>query len=203
MKINLTNILLGVLVVILVWQNFSGNRDERPPQPITITLPEKTGSTGVVEVERVVHDTVYLPSKKEYIQVDKGWKKKYEAAKTENERLKLFYESIKINKYEKTIVDNDTVTIKGKFTTRGALLDYNVDYTLHPMDFSYTPEIKYRHPNMMIGVGVETGIPTVPNSKFVLKGNLSFENSKGNNFNLGYDTEGRAWLGFTKTFKLY
>ncbi len=203
MKINVTNILLGVLVVILIWQNISSNGEIKPPQPITITLPEKIGTTGVVEVEKLVRDTVYLPSKKEYIEVDRGWKKKYEQAISENERQRLYYESIKINKTRETLVDNDTLTITGDFTTRGSLLDYKVDYILHPMDFSYTPEIKYRHPNLMVGLGVEIGIPTVPNSNFVLKGNLSVENSKGNNFNIGYDTNGTAWGAFTKTFKLY
>lgn len=203
MKINLTNILLGVLVAILVWQNVSSNRDEKLPQPITITLPESVGTTGTVEVERVIHDTVYLPSEKEYIQVDKGWKKKYEQAISDKEKLELFYESIKINTYEKTIVDNDTITIKGKFTTRGALLDYKVDHTIHPFDFSYTPEIKYKHPNLMVGVGVEVGVPLRFNQGLTFKGNLSFENSKGNNFNISYDTNGTAWGGFTKTFKIY
>ena len=156
MKINLTNILLGALVAILVWQNVSSNRDDKLPQPITITLPERAGTTGTVELEpTVIRDTVYITSKKEYVQVDKGWKKKYEQAVNEKEKLELFYKSIKINTYEKTIVDNDTITIKGKFTTRGALLDYKVDHTIHAFDFSYKPEIINKHPNLMIVLKLE------------------------------------------------
>lgn len=197
---DLKSILLGVVIGIGLGLNLS---TEDEIKPVTVTLPEKSGSTGIVEVEKIVHDTVYLPSKKEFIQIDKGWKKKYELAKSENEKLKLYYESIKINKYEKTIVDNDTISIKGKFTTRGSLLDYNIDYKIHPTNLTYEPKVIRKHPKLMVGLGVEAGIPVIPTSRLLFKGNISFEDSKGNNFNLGYDTRSRVWLGYTKTFKIF
>ena len=103
---------------------------------------------------------------------------------------------------KKILVDNDTIKIKGKARTRGSLLDFDVNYTIKPIDFSYTPEVITKMPKLSARLGVEGGIPTISNTNFLLKGNLSLENSKGNGLNLGYDTQNRIWVGFSKTFKI-
>lgn len=202
MKINTTNILLGVLVIILMWQNFTSSNKNNDPQPITITLPEKYGTTGTQIIEQAVPYPVYLPSTNQNIQVDAEWKKKYEEAKDSLEKKELYLQSIKINKYEKTLVDNDTIQITGFATTRGNLLDYSVDYTIKPFNLSYTPEVVKERPKLSAGFEVEGGIPTIPNTNFLLKGKVYFENKSGNGFGLGYDTENRVWIGIKKTFTL-
>ena len=53
-----------------------------------------------------------------------------------------------------------------------------------------------------MGFGVEAGVPIIPTSNFLLKGDIYFENNKGNGFSLGYDTQQRVWLGVRKTFTL-
>ena len=201
MKINVTNILLGLLLVILIWQNFS---DSEPvePQPITITLPETQGSSGVQVVEKYVPYPVYNNQTNEKYNVDAEWKRKYEEAKDSLEKQQLYLESIKINKYEETLVNNDTIEIKGSATTRGSLLDFNVDYRIKPSTFSYTPEIITQRPKLSMGVSVEGGIPTRVGSNFLMKGNIYIENRKGSGVNLGYDTENRIWVGVKKTFKI-
>ena len=202
MKVNIANILIGALIVILAWQNFSGNRQEQEPQPITVTLPESYGTTGTQTVEKAVPYPVYIPSTNQQFNVDEKWKNRYEEARDSLEKQRLYYESIKINKYEETLVDNDTIEIKGYVTTRGSLLDYNVDYRIKPFDFSYNPEIITKRPKVSVGFGVEGGVPTIPNTNFLLKGNIFFENGKGNGFTLGYDTDNRVWVGVRKSFKL-
>jgi hypothetical protein len=203
MKINVTNILLFLLLVILGWQNFV-KQDVLPPKERIIKLPEIKGTTGKKTITEIVYDTVYLPSE-ERIVVDSTFKAKYEQAEKDNDSLKkrtLFLEAIKINKYEKLLVDNDTVRIKGYVTTRGELLDYSVDYRIEPPDFTYSPEIVKKRPSLSMGFGVEAGVPIIPTTNFLIKGDVYFENSKGNGFNLGYDTQQRVWLGVRKTFTL-
>lgn len=203
MKINVTNILLVLLLVILGWQNFV-KQDILPPKEKIIKIPEIKGETGKKIVTEVVYDTMYLPSK-EKIVVDSTFKAKYEQADRDRDSLKkrtLFLEAIKINKYEKVLVDNDTVKIKGYATTRGELLDYSINYTIKPPDFTYTPDVVYRRPSLSMGLGVEVGVPLIPTTNFLIKGNVYFENGKGNGFNVGYDTQQRVWLGVRKTFTL-
>lgn len=201
MKINITNILLGLLIVVLGWQNFSKGEEEKP-QPITVTLPESYGSTGIQTIEKAVPYPVYIPSTGENFNVDSEWKKKYENAKDSLEKQKIYLESIKIKEYEKKLVDNDTIEITGYARTRGSLLDYSVDYRIKPSSFSYTPDVIIKRPSLSMGLGVEGGVPLNPNTNFLLKGNLYFENSKGNGFSVGYDTDKRVWIGVRKTFKL-
>lgn len=205
MKINVTNILLVMLIVIMGWQTFVKN-DLPIPEKKTITIPEIKGTTGTKVLEpNVVRDTVYLPSKNKEIIVDGGWKLKYEQAVKNNDSLEqrtLFLEAIKINKYEKVLVDNDSIEIKGYATTRGNLLDYSVDYRIKPSDFTYTPDIVKIRPALSLGFNVEAGVPLIPTSDFLIKGGMFVENTKGNGFSLGYDTQQRVWVGVRKTFTL-
>lgn len=202
MKINVSNILLGVLVIILLWQNFFSKEEVVQPQPVIVEIPEKSGSTGVQVVEKAVPYPVYIKETGEKYNVDLQWKKKYEEAKDSLEKQRIYLESIKIKEYEEKLVDNDTIEITGFARTRGSLLDYSVDYRIKPSSFSYIPDVITKRPSLSMGLGVEGGIPTNPNSNFLLKGNLYFENGKGNGLNFGYDTDNRVWVGVRKTFKL-
>lgn len=205
MKVNVTNILLLLLIVIMGWQTFTRDRPDEEPKQEVITTPEVTGTTGTQTVEKVVLQPIYLPSTNEKINVDSAWKEKYEQALKDKDSItqrNLYLEAIKINTYEQVLVDNDSIEIKGYARTRGSLLDYSVDYRIKPIDFTYTPEIVTRRPRLSMGLDVEAGVPIVPTSPFVLKGDVYFENKKGNGFSVGYDTEQRVWLGLRKTFTL-
>ena len=100
MKVNVTNILLGGLILLLVWQNFFQKNVEKEPVPITVTIPEYRGSTGERVIERVVTQPVYIPSTNQTVQVDSEWKRKYEQTQDSLEKTKLYLEAIKIKKYE-------------------------------------------------------------------------------------------------------
>lgn len=199
MKINITNILLGVLILMMAWGNFSGD-EIKEPVPITITLPEMKGNVGRT-LEDVKITPVYLPSKNEHVNVDSEWKRKYELAKDSLEKTNLYLEAIKINEYDKILVDNDSLKITGYARTRGSLLDYSVDYDFKP-SYTYIPKVVLRRPSLSIGVGVQFGVPTLPSSNFIAKGDIYFENNKGNGFSVGYDTERHIWVGLRKTFTL-
>jgi len=204
MKINVTNILLIALIVIMGWQTFSTSSEE-PVKDETIIIPEVKGSTGKKEVEQVVLQPIYLPSSNEKVNVDSVLKDKYEQALKEKDSLTqrtLYLEAIKINKYEQILVDNDSIEIKGYARTRGSLLDYSVDYRIKPFNYTYTPKVIKKRPKLSMGLQVESGIPVLPTTNFLLKGGIYFENNKGNGFSLGYDTQQRLWIGVRKTFTL-
>lgn len=201
MKLDLKSIVIVGLIALIVWQNFFTQSEEVKPDPVTITIPERSGYiTDTIEV--IKKDTLYLPSKDKIVEVDAGWKERYNNAIDSLERQRLYYESIQIRDYEKILVDNDTLLIRGFATTRGSLLSYSVDYKVKPFDFDYTPEVVTKRPDLSVGFGIEAGLPTGDTQDFRMKGSIYFENSKGGGFSVGADTRQTLWIGLRKTFKL-
>lgn len=136
------------------------SKQEDRPQTITIEIPERKGVIRDT-VETFERHTVYLPSKDQTIDVDSEWKKKYEEAFDSLEKQQIFLESIKINEYEKVLVDNDTIQIRGFATTRGSLLDYSVDWTIKPNTVPVDIEPEVRRPRLQAEYGA--GIYITPN----------------------------------------
>lgn len=200
MKNKIGNILLVIAFGIIIWMSWNP-RVVTKVETRTVTLPAKQGTTKFVEVEKFVRDTVYLPSKEKVV-VDQKYKRLYEEAKDSLERQSLYLEAIRIREYEQVFLDNDTITIGGKITTRGSLVGYKLDYFIKESQLTYTPEVEFRMPEMSIGIGIEAGIPTNRDDRFTLKGNL-FLNRGSNGYMISYDTDGMFWLGYNKTFKLY
>jgi len=203
MKVDSTKILLFALVLLMGYNSFFKTEPIPEPVPVTLTLPESFGSTGLQQLEPkvVVVQVPVSQGSQQKVDVDKIWKDAYEQA---NQRVKdsLYNEAIRIRTYSDTIVDNDNIMIKGDATTRGSMLDFRVDYKLKEKDFTYTPEIVTQYPKLTVGLGAEVGVPTVVGQPFTLKGNVDLMNKKGNEINLGYDTNQTVWLGYTYNFKL-
>ena len=202
MKFDTTKLLLVALILIMGYNSFFKPAPDPVIETVTVTVPQKEGTTGIVNIEpEIVRDTVIV--KGETIEVDKGYKELYEKAKDSLEKKELYLESIKINKYNDTIVNNDDIVIKGSATTRGTLLDYSVDYILKEKSITYTPEVVTQLPKLSGGLGLEVGVPTIPNTSFVVKANLSLMNRRGQEINISYDTDQRVWLGYKKIFKIF
>lgn len=201
MKLDTTKILLIAAITYIGWLSFFKAVPVTPPEPVTITIPPTSGTTGIVDIEpEVIIDTVYV--KGDVVEVDKGYKELYEKAKDSLAKQELYLDAIAIRKYSDTIVDNKEITIKGEATTRGSLLNYSVDYTIKEKEFTYTPEVVSVLPRLTAGIGLELGIPTVPNTSFVAKGTFSLMNRRGREITVGYDTEARVWLGGKLNIKL-
>jgi len=201
MKLDTTKVLLIAAVIFIVWQSFFKSDPIPEPDPITITIPPSTGTSGIIDIEpEVIRDTVYV--KGDTLEVDKGYKELYEKAKDSLTKQELYLDAIAIRKYADTIVDNKEITIKGEATTRGSLLNYSVDYTIKEKEFTYTPEVIKVLPRLTAGLGLELGVPTIPNISFVAKANLSLMNNKGREVSVGYDTENRVWIGGKLNIKL-
>lgn len=190
------------LIMILIWNLFFSSWDKEKNikvEPVTITLPAIDGTTGKIKVEpEIITETIYLPQYKEKVVVDKTYKNLYNNAKDSIEKLNLYLDAIKINEYDKTIINNDTIKIIGKVKTRGDLLEYKIDYKIKPVKVTYIPEVIVKKPTLMGGVSGELGIPTTPDN-FIFKGNLNIINQKGNSLSIGYDTEKKIWVGIGKS----
>lgn len=200
MKINVTNLLLGGLILILALQHFGIGG--KKPDPIEFTTPKYEGSTGVQVVEKAVPYPVYIPQTNKVIQVDSLYREKYLRSQDSIKRLNLYLESIKIREYEKTLVDNDTIKIIGKAKTRGSLLNYSVDYTIKPLDYKVeVPSKVYSKPRLSLDVRVSTSIPNAI-TPFTQKGSVGLHNKKGNGLTVGYDSNRTVWLGLSKRFTL-
>ena len=202
MKIDTNKLLLVAVIIFLGWNAFLRPTPTIEPIPATITLPEESGTTGEIILEEVEKDTIYLKGNTEYIEVDKGWKEKYEQAKDSLEQVALYYEAIEIKNYSDTLVDNKDILITGEAQTRGSLLDYSVDYTIKSKDFTYTPKVVTQFPKLTLGLGSEVVVPSIVNNRFTVRGKVSLMNKKGHEINLGYDTENRFSVGYTFNIKL-
>jgi len=203
MKVDSTKILLFTLVLMMGYNNFFKKDPIVEPTPITLTLPESFGSTGLQQLEPkvVVVQVPVSQGSSQKIDVDKIWKEQYEKA-SQQIKDSLYNEAIRIRKYSDTLVDNDDIVIKGDATTRGSILDFKVDYTIKEQDFTYTPEVVVQYPKLSLGLGLEMGVPTQIGQNFTLKGNMDIMNRKGHEINLGYDTNQTAWIGYTYNFKI-
>ena len=203
MKIDSTKLLLITVILMIGYNSFFKKSEIIEPTPVTVTLPESYGSTGLQALEPKVV-IVQVPAgngSTQQIDVDAIWKEQYEKA-SQQIKDSLYNEAIRINTYSDTLVNNEEVIIQGNARTRGSLLDFKVDYKLKERAFDYTPKVDVRYPKLSAGLGMELGAPRVLGDDFAVKGNLSFMDKKGHEINLSYDTEQRVWLGYKKNFKL-
>lgn len=97
----------------------------------------------------------------------------------------LYKESIQLNKFSQTF-DDENVKIDVSGIARGTVQSIKADYNIKKQP------IKERV--FALKTGVEYGNTTTL-SNSVFKGNLEFENKKGNSFSYGYDTNHTHWLG--------
>jgi hypothetical protein len=200
MKINVTNLLLGILILVMSYKVFFPEPAPEPA-PITVTIPEKVGTTGKQTIQDVRVVPIYLPNQEKPVTVDADLKDKYEKAKDSLDQLNLYLDAIRIRDYNKTFVDNDTIKISGTGRVRGQLLDYQLDWKIKESAFTYKPKVVTQFPKFSIKGELEFGLPNllqpvgVNSPDLIAKANLRFLNRKGNSLSIGVDTEKRIWIG--------
>lgn len=197
--------LMPILIVILIglvsWMLYQNNKPVEPPKPIVITIPGSSGSTGTQIIENVKTIPVPIPGDTEVI-VDEKWYKEYLEAKDSLERLNKYLQAIKVNKLDTTFIDNDTIKLDGSIVTRGSLVSYKFNYNIKERKFEYTPEVVTQRPRFSLSIESSVGVPTTPTTKFSMKGQLGFENRRGNALVIGYDSEQRVWAGVRKNITI-
>lgn len=212
-KIDLWVVVL-IVVLIFVIQNVL-NEDE-PVEDVTLIIPSKVGEVKTKVDSTYVRDTVWiqtfipgkvLPQEIKII-VDSLYKKRYEDAISINDTLtakNLFLQSIALDTFEGTLIDNKDIKIDGRFLTRGTLLEYDVNYKIKKDSITYTPEIRYRHPKLSLVTGLGIGVPTntIMGTQPTLYLHVGLQNKKGSILSAGFDTEGRVMIGYSRSFRLF
>jgi len=211
-KIDLRLVIVIIVALFLLDRFILNPGSDDPVVDVSIVADEKVGEVEK-ELDSIKTDTIYitkiipgnpLPIKKEIV-VDSTYKAQYEQALKENDSLKaknLFLESISIDTYAGTLIDNEDIIINGEFTTRGKLLKYDLDYTIKRDTITYTPEVVTRFPKFSLVGGVELGLPAkngYTDSSPVISGHLGFRGKKGNTFSIGFDSEQRVTFGYEWT----
>lgn len=204
--------ILGLIVALAV-MIYVNTRQEKISDPIKITIPESSGSSGIVNVDNnndsipdpeVIKVPVYIKGDTKII-VDQEYKNKYDKAIKEKDSIEsrnLYLESIQIKEYNEIAIDNDTVKVDFYAKTRGSLLAYRVNYDIKEKEFAYTPEVMHIRPKMTVLTGLELILPPTGVNKPDVKFDLYFQTQNGNAWGGGMDTQGNKYIGFKKSWTI-
>ena len=195
-------IVLVMIVAVICLQYIYFLPEDPVVDVVSVKIDEKTGGESKV-IDSIKTVYVEVPGKttvKKELVVDSLYKAKYEKAIKENDSLtakNLFLESIALDTYEGTLIDNKDIKIDGKFITRGKLLEYDLDYTIKEDSITYTPQVVTRYPKFTLIGGVDLHLPTQPKGTSpMVSAHVGVRNKKGNEFSVGVDSQGRFLVGY-------
>lgn len=203
-------IILSIVIAVMIYLN---TRQEQVQNPITITIPGSSGSSGAIKVDNnkdsipdpeVIEVPVYIKGDTKII-VDQEYKNKYDKAIKEKDSIEsrnLYLESIQIKEYKEVAIDNDTIKVDFYAKTRGSLLVYRVNYDIKEREFTYTPEVMHIRPKMTVLTGLELILPPTGVNQPDVKFDLYFQTQNGNAWGGGVDTQGNKYIGFKKSWTI-
>jgi hypothetical protein len=183
-------IIIGLLLFSLfIQKSCSGNKvlikNKIVKQFDTIYKPTALPSKIITKYKNIKGDIVYLPGKIDTIQV-----KVFEKA-PDTVKVVMYVDAIKIRQYKNEF--NDSLADISIFTeTKGELLKMSPKIT-----------IKARLPERKTIFALYGGFELSNNLKFnnpIIKGNLRFQNKRGDLFSTGYDTNQNIYLGYDFRF---
>lgn len=203
-------IILSIVIAVMIYLN---TRQEQVQNPIAITIPGSSGSSGAIKVDNnkdsipdpeVIEVPVYIKGDTKII-VDQEYKNKYDKAIKEKDSIEsrnLYLESIQIKEYKEVAIDNDTIKVDFYAKTRGSLLVYRVNYDIKEREFTYTPEVMHIRPKMTVLTGLELILPPTGVNQPDVKFDLYFQTQNGNAWGGGVDTQGNKYIGFKKSWTI-
>lgn len=168
-----------------------------------IKVPEVTGrfeNTKPEALPLVIRDTLRLKGKTVYtespvsIQLlaeNKALKKAYSKM---NDSLKgvAYSKAIELSSFTSKFEDqNLKLTMRGK--VRGEVQEISPEYTIK----AKTVDVKYRERVFSLLAGAEIG-SSISEPKIYFKGNLMFQNRKGDIISASFDTDHKVWIGYNK-----
>ena len=207
--------LLIITILALFILDKAFNIQEPIVKDEVVITPEITGGEKKMLNDSIKTDTIYITK---YIQgnpktlvevvVDSTYKKEYEKAIKENDTLKaknLFLESISLDTFKGTLIDNKDVKIDGTFVTRGKLLEYDVKYKIKSDTISYTPKVISQHPKLSLIYGGELGvnISQTENPDPIAIGRIGLQFKKGSIISAGLSSQGHIMIGYSRSIKLF
>ena len=193
---SITNILLVILIVILVGNNF--NRNVSLPVEREVIIPESKGSSEKV-FERVNTIPIYVNNTETI--VDKEYYEMYLKLNDSVKELNAYLDAIQIKESNNTIVDNDTIKIDSYSKVRGTLLSQSVNYTIKESKFSYKPEYIKERPRLSLLPLLEVGINTNSFSP-TFKGGFGIQLKSGDIFSTSIDSKSNVFIGYNKSFTI-
>lgn len=181
------------------------------PSVITqkVITKEVKGSFKPTEPKNtVIENNYYVNGKKQPLNNDKFLQEQIDKLLAENQKLielfmaqspmqkdSIYKEAIRLNEFSQTF-DDDKVKIDISGIAQGKVKTIKADYFIKPQKIDV--KVKQKQRIFALKLGGEYG-NSLELNKGVFKGNLEFENKKGNAYNVGYDTDDRIWLGFKFT----
>jgi hypothetical protein len=199
--------IIGVAILISLMLH-KCNNSEPSVTLQKVTTKEVKGSFESKEVKNVPvcskmeHTEKSSATENEFLQeqIDKllaeNKKQSDDFAKANDSLQKLLYDkAIQLNEFSQTF-DDDKVKIDVSGIAQGTVKNMQANYTIKPQIIEVP--VKQKERVFALKTGIEYG-NSVELNKGVFKGNLEFENRKGNSYNAGYDTEKRIWVGYKIT----
>lgn len=205
------------LIVFTLWLASLLHKCNNSEPSITlqkVTTKEVKGSFEAKEVKNVpISSKMEHTKKQQYVnskqfkndkflqeQIDKllaeNQKQLEDFAKANDSLQKLLYEkAIQLNEFSQTF-DDDKVKIDVSGIAQGTVKSIKANYTIKPQTIEVP--VKQKERVFALKTGIEYG-NSIELNKGVFKGNLEFENRKGNSYNAGYDTDKRIWVGYKIT----
>ena len=174
-----------------------------------VTTKEVKGGYKYVEPKNtVIENNYYVNGKKQPASNDKFLQEQIDKLLAENQKLvelfsekseaekdSLYKEAIKLNEFSQTF-DDEKVKIDVSGITQGKVKVIKADYFIKPQKIDV--EVKQKQRIFALKLGGEYG-NSIELNKGVFKGNIEFENKKGNSFSYSYDSDKRHWLGYKIT----
>ena len=174
-----------------------------------VTTKEVKGSFKPTEPKNtVIENNYYVDGKKQLSSNDKFYQEQIDKLLAENQKLielfsekpdaekdSVYKEAIKLNEFSQTF-DDDKVKIDVSGIAQGKVKTIKADYFIKPQKIDV--EVKQKQRIFALKLGGEYG-NSLELNKGVFKGNIEFENKKGNSFSYSYDSDKRHWLGYKMT----
>jgi DNA-dependent RNA polymerase auxiliary subunit epsilon len=170
------------------------------PVQIEVVTPDIKGSSDTIRDPEPIREKIVYKDRVVFKEnpYNKELERKYLEATTEIERLNLYLEAIKENKYDVSFVDSiQDVTVHS--TVQGKLLEQSIDYHIKPRKHIIDTVLPIKLPKRSELYGsIELGVPTQNHTpaSIVVKANAVIVNKKDQIFSMAIDSKLRAWFGF-------
>lgn len=174
-----------------------------------VTTKEVKGSFKPTEPKNtVIENNYYVNGKKQPSSNDEFLQEQIDKLLAENQKQTEFFarsndslqtllyeKAIKLNEFSQTF-DDEKVKIDVSGIAQGKVKTIKADYFIKPQKIDV--EVKQKQRIFALKLGAEYG-NSLELNKGVFKGNIEFENKKGNSFSYSYDSDKRHWLGYKMT----
>lgn len=191
-------IIIIVLLFVIFLQRSCNNKELPSIQNQEVTIPSQHGSFNSLKPVKI-HNTIIKDSiifKNKTISVinplDKELVINYLKAKDSIDKLNLFINAVKINKYKENF-DNKDISLTIEAETTGTLNYIKPTYIIKEKTIDVP--VKIKQTVFAIYTGVETYNNTSLNN-FGVKIDLGIQNKKGDIYTAGFDTNNNIYIGY-------